>query len=77
LEYLILIIILAALIIIYFAYVIYDENKKTNYYNQIISYKTDWDKYNEMIKLQKRVIQKKKLSLLYLKTLVFLKGLIK
>lgn len=77
LEYLILIILLSSLIIIYFAYISYDYNKKINYYKSIISYETDWDKYSEMVKHQKRVIRKKKINLYYLKTLVFMKGLIK
>lgn len=76
-EYIILIVILFILLFAYFTYIIYDNNQKIKYYQQEYSYETDWDKYSHMVKLQKRVIRRKKLELRYLKFLVFMKGLIK
>lgn len=76
-EYVLLIMILSILILVYFGYVINDECKKIKYYKKVISYETEWDKYNNMLKNQKKIIFKKKLQLFYLNILVFLKGVIK
>lgn len=76
-EYIILIIILFILLFSYFAYITYDNNQKIKYYKQEYSYETAWDKYNHMVKLQQRVIRRKKIELRYLKFLIFMKGLIK
>jgi len=76
-EYLILIIILSILLFSYFAYITYDNHQKIKYYKQEYSYETDWDKYSHMVKLQHRVIRRKKIKLRFLKILVFMKGLIK
>lgn len=75
-EYLLLIIILSSLIVIYCIYVICDKKSKIKYYKSTISYSTEWEKYSDMLKIQKRVIRKKQLQLLYLNILVFLRGLI-
>lgn len=75
-EYLILIIILSILILVYCFYVMYDEKKKIKYYNKTIAYSTNWNKYKDMLKIQKKVIRKKQLQLFFLNILVFLRGLI-
>ena len=75
-EYLLLIIILTALILIYCFYVICDEKNKIKYYKSTISYSTDYEKYNDMLKVQKKVIRKKRLQLFFLNILVFIRGLI-
>ena len=75
-EYSLLIILLSILILIYCVYVIYDEKKKIKYYNHTILYITNWEKYNDMIKVQKKVIRKKQRQLFFLNILVFLRGLI-
>jgi len=75
-EYIVLITIMVILIIVYMIYVILDERKKLKYYKSTIFYETDWDKYNEMVIKQKRVIFKKRVQLFFLQVLVFLKGLV-
>ena len=76
-EYVILIIILAMLLLLYCFYVINDERKKMKYYKETISYETNWDKYNDMVKAQKKIIFKKQMQLFFLNILVFFKGVIK
>lgn len=66
-DYLILIIILSSLLIIYTIYILIDDYKKEKYYNKNIYYITEWDKYESMIKLQKRIIFQKKIKLLFYK----------
>ena len=55
-EYIILIIILAILILLYCFYVINDERKKMKYYKETILYETNWDKYSDMVRIQKKII---------------------
>ena len=62
-EYVILIIILFILLMSYFGYIIYDERKKTKYYKSTILYETKWDKYSDMIRVQKSIIIKKIMTL--------------
>ena len=76
-EYILLIIVLSILILIYCFYVISIERKKIKYYKETISYDTDWDKYNHMVKVQRKIILRKKFKLFLLKILVFLRGVIK
>ena len=77
LEYLILIIVISSLILAYCLYVAIDENKKnTKYYKATIYYDTNWEKYSDMVKEQKKVLFKKKTQLAILNCLVFFKGLI-
>ena len=66
-DYLILIIILSSLLIIYTVYILIDGYKKEKYYNKNIYYITEWDKYESIIKLQKRIIFRKKIKLLFYK----------
>lgn len=66
-DYLILIIILSSLLIIYTIYILIDDYKKEKYYNKNIYYITEWDKYESIIKLQKRIIFRKKIKLLFYK----------
>ena len=66
-DYLILIIILSSLLIIYTIYILIDDYKKEKYYNKNIYYITEWDKYESIIKLQKRIIYRKKIKLLFYK----------
>lgn len=66
-DYLILIIILSSLLIIYTVYILIDDYKKEKYYNKNIYYITEWDKYESIIKLQKRIIFRKKIKLLFYK----------
>ena len=75
-EYILLIMILATLLLIYCCYVINDERKKIKYYKETISYETNWDKYSDMIKVQKKIILKKKIQLSFLEVLVFIKSVI-
>lgn len=76
-EYVILIIILFILLMSYFGYIIYDERKKTKYYKSTILYETKWDKYSDMIRVQKSIIIKKKIQLFFLELLVGIKSVIK
>lgn len=73
---LILIFLMAITIIIYLIYVLQDEHKKIKYYNKNLYYETDWDKYSTMVEKQKKILLKKRLTLTYYKTLVFLKRII-
>ena len=73
---LILIILMAITIIIYLIYVLQDEHKKIKYYNKNLYYETDWDKYSTMVEKQKKILLKKRLTLTYYKTLVFLKRIV-
>lgn len=66
-DYLILIIILSSLLVIYAIYILIDDYKKEKYYNKNIYYITEWDKYESIIKLQKRIIFRKKRKLLFYK----------
>lgn len=66
-DYLILIIILSSLLVIYAIYILIDDYKKEKYYNKNIYYITEWDKYECIIKLQKRIIFRKKRKLLFYK----------
>ena len=43
------------------------------YYKKTISFDTDWEKYNDMVEEQKKIIRKKKNQLLGLSILVFFK----
>lgn len=62
------------ILISYSIYTILDESKKVAYYNRTIFTVTDWDKYNKMVKRQKKIIFKKKLQLAVLNCLNKLKG---
>jgi len=73
---LILIILMAITIIIYLIYVLQDEHKKIKYYNKNLYYETDWDKYSTMVEKQKKILLEKRLTLIYYKTLVFLKRIV-
>jgi len=73
---LILIFLMAITIIIYLIYVLQDEHKKIKYYNKNLYYETDWDKYSTMVEKQKKILLKKRLTLTYYKTLVFLKRIV-
>lgn len=64
---------LVVLIIVYCIYVIIDEKQKIKYYNKTFRWITNWDKYNTMIKRQRKIILKKKVQLYFFKTLVRLK----
>jgi len=72
-EYMLLIILLSSLLLIYCFYVINDESKKMKYYKKTISYETNWDKYSDLVSEQKKIIRKKKIQLIGLNILVFLK----
>lgn len=72
----ILIFLMAIIIIAYLIYVLQDEHKKIKYYNKNLYYETDWDKYSTMVEKQKKILLKKKMTLLYYKTLVAIKRLI-
>ena len=50
-----------------------DNNLETNYYDYIIKYSEDYEKYIIMLKKQKKIILKKKLELIFLKILYLLK----
>ena len=45
----------------------FHDYKKEKYYNKNIYYITEWDKYESIIKLQKRIIFRKKIKLLFYK----------
>lgn len=66
---LILLIILITITIL----ILNNSEYSTKFYNYKIKYDVNLDKYYSMIKKQKRVINKKKLELLYLKLLVKLR----
>ena len=70
-------VIIALLLIAYAIYVMIDEQKKMKYYKSTLKYETDWDKYNTMLDKQKRILFSKKAQLMWLKTLVMFKRLIK
>lgn len=75
LECIVLIVLLSFLMILYCLFVIFDEHKKMKYYDTILFYETDWDKYNTILKKQRKIIFRKIIYLYYLKILVKLKGL--
>lgn len=75
--YLILIVLMVILLITYSIYVIVNERKKTRYYNSVLLYETDWDKFSTMVKKQKRIIKKKKIQLFFLTFLVKMKEIFK
>ncbi len=50
------------------------QNRMTKFYNYNISYDTNFDKYEKMVKKQKKVVRRKKLYLSYLKLLCKIKG---
>ena len=50
-----------------------DNDLETNYYDYIIKYREDYEKYIIMLKKQKKIILKKKLELIFLKILYLLK----
>lgn len=68
---------LISLLIIYSIYVIIDERKKIKYYNKIICYNTNWDKYQTMLKEQNKIIINKKIELYRLKILVMIRRIFK
>ena len=70
-------IVLIIILIVYLIYVILEEREKLRYYKHNILYVTDWDKYNTMVKRQRRIIIKKKFQLLFLTFLVKLKRVVK
>ena len=63
-------IVLSVMLIFYYIFVVNGEEEKTKYYKYDILYVTNWDKYNTMLKRQKRVIFKKKLKLIFLTIIV-------
>ena len=73
---LILIFLMAISIISYLIYVLHDEHKYLKYYNKNLYYATDWDKYSTMVEKQKIILLKKRISLMYYKTLLFLKRIV-
>lgn len=72
--YTVVIVIMIALITTYLIYVIADEKSKITYYKKKLLYDTHWDKYRTMAKKQKRIIFKKKYTLILLKILAFFRG---
>lgn len=72
----ILCIIMIIILIVYTVCVIIGERKKMKYYNSTLLYVTDWDKYNTMVKKQKRIIFLKKVKLYIFTFLVKIKGLL-
>ena len=73
-KYIVLVSILTILLVIYCVYVIIDERKKVCYYKKILSWDTEYGKYQTMLKRQRIVILKRWWQLFYLKMLVRLKG---
>ena len=71
----VLCVLLVVLSITYCVFVLFDEKSKIKYYESSLSYETDWDKYNIMVKKQKRIITIKKIKLKYYQFLVFIKRL--
>ena len=71
----VLCVLLVVLSITYCVYVLFDEKNKMKYYKSTLSYVTDWDKYNIMVRRQKRIILIKKVQLKYYQFLVFIKGM--
>lgn len=73
----IILVILAILLIVsYMVYVIIDERKKWNmreFFKYRIYYEVDYFLYMDMVKKMKKVLFKKKIELVYLSILVFLR----
>lgn len=73
----IILVILAILLIVsYMVYVIIDERKKWNmreFFKYRIYYEVDYFLYVDMVKKMKKVLFKKKIELVYLSILVFLR----
>ncbi len=71
------IILCVLILLLTFAYLIYiiniDNKKKIKYYQKVINYDTDWDKYDTMVKKQKKIIIGKKIKLLLLIVIVKIK----
>ena len=70
-------IVLAIILLVYSIFVIIEEREKMKYYKYNILYVTNWDKYNTMVKKQKRVLFKKKIQLTFLTVFVRVRRLFK
>lgn len=66
-DYVILIMTLSTLLNIYTIYILVNEKKQMKIYNKNIHYITEWDKYDSILKLQKKEIKKLKRKLKYYK----------
>lgn len=78
LEIIILLVIAIVLMLIYVTYVIIDERKKWNkreFFKYTLYYEVDYFLYMDMVKKMKRVLFKKRLELIGLSILVFLRRL--
>lgn len=75
-DNIILVILAILLIVSYMVYVIIDERKKWNmreFFKYRIYYEVDYFLYMDMVKKMKKVLFKKKIELVYLSILVFLR----
>ena len=70
-------VVLTILLLVYSIFVIIEEREKMKYYKYNILYVTNWDKYNTMVKKQKRVLFKKKVQLTFLTVLVKVRRIFK
>ena len=70
-------IVLTIILLVYSIFVIIEEREKMKYYKYNILYVTNWDKYNTMVKKQKRVLFKKKVQLTFLTVLVKVRRIFK
>lgn len=78
LEIIILLVIAVVLMLIYVTYVIIDERKKWNkreFFKYTLYYEVDYFLYMDMVKKMKRILFKKRLELIGLSILVFLRRL--
>lgn len=78
LEIIILLVIAIVLMLIYVTYVIIDERKKWNkreFFKYTLYYEVDYFLYMDMVKKMKRILFKKRLELIGLSILVFLRRL--
>lgn len=78
LEIIILLVIAIVLMLIYVTYVIIDERKKWNkreFFKYTLYYEVDYFLYMDMVKKMKRILLKKRLELIGLSILVFLRRL--
>ena len=73
----IFIIVLTMFLTLFSIYTILEERKKIKYYKKTILYETDWNKFNTMVSIQRKIILRKKIQLLLLKFFVKLRDVFK
>lgn len=74
-----LLVVIMALLVLYSIFAIIEERrklKKVKYYKTTIKFSCEYFKYIDMVKKMRKVILKKKIQLVFLEFLVFMKGIL-